>query len=294
MGRIKLETPDQVMAGVLTETTLVGRHWRCDVVLNHPGVPLYWLELRWLASRWAWRCLGAEERTFGKGTPKQGGWRYLDVGHEVLLGPQVAKLSLMDGDAPGLVLEDLHSGQRLHGDERFDFVGLGAQGPHAVGDPEERPLVDGEIFESRGRHFRLWRPQGWQPTREPVIMITERGLLLEVDRESLCVRLWSEDAEVELCGEVVRALVPYVQARLDDPRNDDGGWRTNDEILAAWIALGGNVDSPRERMNWERNKLRSLLTELGVSRSDLLFERKRTAGTWRHRVALKAEVLRMI
>jgi hypothetical protein len=34
MGMIKLETPDQVVAGVLMEATLVGRHWRCDVVLG--------------------------------------------------------------------------------------------------------------------------------------------------------------------------------------------------------------------------------------------------------------------
>jgi hypothetical protein len=97
--------------------------------------------------------------------------------------------------------------------------------------------------------------------------LTRAGAALAVDLSPLRATLLQGDAAVEIHGEPVRVLAVYLHAAQRGT-----GWLDVTTAWAAWRALGGNPESPAERMAWERGRVRAAFARAGVAGVDRLFE----------------------
>ena len=77
MGQVAIRYREHHYKRMLLASTLVGRHWRCDITIDDPRVPLYWLEVRWTGTFWSWRELTDSGGTRGTGLSGNCGWRTL-------------------------------------------------------------------------------------------------------------------------------------------------------------------------------------------------------------------------
>lgn len=280
---------------VLTETTLIGRHWRCDVQATSASVPLYWVEIRWLGEAWGWRSLSVTTETVGKGAFLSAQWRRWEVGATIRLGESVS-LQLRDDAPPSLVLEHLLTGERIDGDAVFDWVRLTDEGPCAVDADGEtlRPLADGDRVELRGAPFRIWWPSAVLDTPLATLSLRASSAGIDVDLRQLVARFHTDVGDLLLRGPLVRLLAVYVKERVEGTWDAHGGWPTNQACLTRWQALGGPVGSAAQRLNWERHRLLSQLVALGLDGTPTLFERRRQKRVWSFRIALSPERLRVV
>ena len=296
MARAVIRTLDSTRRLVLTETTLVGRHWSCAGVVDLPRVPLYWLEFRWSGTGWIWRCLGRNEDTRGPGSVLPDGWRrWPEVGRnvEIRLADSVS-VRIVDPSPPEPILESLRSGERIELDEILEhFVltadGLKHAGPGGVGTGPV--LKDGEMIGLSDGPYRLWHPQGWAPTLVDGVDLSAPDCTLVVRPAEQLALFTQGCAEAQVQGACVIYLAAYALARRDDARGLDSGYRENPEIHAAAMDLGGNPDSPTDRVNWERARVRSGLVRAGARGTDQLFERKRLGARWHIRLRLGPEAI---
>lgn len=90
--------------------------------------------------------------------------------------------------------------------------------------------------------------------------------------------------EIELSAEYVRALVPYVEARVRDLPL--GGWLQLDDAWVRWRDFGGRAESRRDRIAQDRSRLGRALGRKGVASVGSLFETARHGDAWYTRVAL--------
>jgi hypothetical protein len=271
----------------LAASTLVGRGWPCLARLEHPAVPLYWLEIRWYGGAWAWRTLAAEARTRASGTFTQGGWRtFTSAGGRaprVTLAEDVW-VELIDASAPDAFLTDVETGERVPPDDAEEDLEVHAAAilPIAAeGDPE-RAFADGAIVRVGTRVLRVHVPSREADTLGARLDLAAPDVELFLDRDALTARFVLGDAEVVARGACVRLLDVYVCAReLDTPQ---GGWLTPDEAYAEWVARGGSPSSRADRVAWERAKLRAQLSRVGATGLDALYEVRRDGETVRTRV----------
>ena len=260
----------------LAVSTLVGRHWGCGVRLGDPGVPLYWLEIRWLDGVWGWRALGAEERTRGTGSALAAGWRQLAVA-----GPRQGRVrlsadvwvELVEAGPPRPHLVDLQAGSTLDEAATAEWVELRADlvlPLDAEGDASHA-LPDGTVLAREGRAVRVHAPAGIVATMTATLDLARGRVFVDIDSAARKAVLTGDDGgAVTVRGECVRVLEVYRSARRDDvPR---GGWLSAQDALAGYVALGGAEDTALARMSWERCRLRSLLSQAGVANVSALFE----------------------
>ena len=243
----------------LAPVTIVGRHSRCDVFLALQKVPLYWLEIRWVGSRWAWRNLGDGTNTAGSGKELGRGWRTLETGGRVLRGSSV-KLHVDPDGPPTLMLWDMLKRHWVAEQGRMEILREALAEAGHVSDAD--PLVnaeDGDIVMWRGRPFRVQLP----PVDAAPIHDEEEEepepLSVEIDATNLRAVFSSGQQEYVVKGECVRVLSAYADARLS-ALDEEGGWVTLREVFETWVDMGGNPDSPERRMSWEKGKLRKQLT----------------------------------
>lgn len=293
MARALLLTDATTRRVVLPASLLVGRHWRCDVRVDEAAVPLHWLELRWTGELWAWRALGAADRTVGRGRTLPGGWRGLEVDAQVRLGNTGVALVLVDPSPPGLTLQDLDRGVWLDGEARFDVVALTPDGPRlrgSDGEPTGAPLADGAVVALDGRRWRVHHARPVVFTAAGAVALAAPGLAIDFDLSALTARLSTRQGEVVLRGGLVRPLAVYAAAVTQGPATPDGGWLRNVDAQVGMQGLGVEMAAGPERMNWDRHRLRSALQELEVGDLDRLFERKRTGRQWMHRLGVRPQV----
>jgi len=292
LGSILVGTPGDLRKLELTETTIIGRHWQCNVVLNSPHIPLYWLEIRWINGNWAWRSLGATERTKGTGTAGRHGWMYWHPRTGTKMRVNIengSRVELLDVSPPGLLLQDLFTGEQFPIPACFDYLALSNRHVYRRGQDEEDPsvaIVDGEVFEMDGKPLRLWLPVTWEATVEPLIDITHPNTEMAINPGTLTACFVNADSEIRLKGEYVRLLGVYLRARKEGSWDADGGWLSSEEAHAAWIQSGGLTSSPIERIAWMRGKARSHLIQNGAGKSETLFDRRRKNSHWEHRISL--------
>ena len=296
MATVLIRTLSSTWTSDLPEVCIVGRHPACMIRVDEPMVPLFWLELRWIGDEWSWRALSEQENTRGPGTPTGAGWRIwrarLGDRRQAIRIDSVS-LRITDPSPPEPVIEwtargicqDILSGQ--HGFVRESGELCWSSSPTSA--PVR--VVNAAQHTIDGEGARVWIPEGWSKTLRPSVSLTDHRLCLEFGEEPTRVTLTTEGMSVELTGEEVRLLRVYADARAADPRDADCGYRTTGEARVAWIALGGNPDSPPERLAWLRNRLRSMLEESGISGAETLFERRRQGRVWSHRVAVDPENL---
>ncbi len=297
MPALIIQTPRRTWESALPQATLVGRHPTCTIVIDQPEVPAHWLEVRWTGSSWAWRPLAAVDQTSGSGELLKGGWKRWRVtgggaGTGVRLGE--VRLRLVEPAAPEPVLEWLEEG----------FCSALADSPVClqptptgelltIPDTEATPrkVASGTVLTVEGRPARVWLPDGWTTTASPTVSIDAPDLLLDFGSDPCEVTLTVGRASVELHSEEVRLLRVYAEARREDPRGPESGYRSTAAAFERWVALGGKVDSSHERLSWMRHRLRSQLESLGVAAAGELFERRRTGVQWSHRLSLAPETL---
>ena len=90
-------------------SVLAGRQWTCIARFSSARIPLYWLEIRWLGERWAWRALAPNDQTRGSGTTIGEGWRQLVAGSR-LRWDDAVWLQLTGDGPPETTLWDEASG----------------------------------------------------------------------------------------------------------------------------------------------------------------------------------------
>ncbi len=277
----------------LAAACLVGRAPGCLVRMDDPAVPSHWLELRWAEGAWRWRALAGVARTRGVGMLEDDGWRSLPPStpgrpQRVRLDDLVS-VELLEGGAPETFVQDLLSGQVLCGDAIGAVAELRADGalvPFSDDDAPPASLPDGAVFVHDGRPWRVFLAASPEPTRRVRIDLARAGASVDVDPDRLRATLHQGDADVTIDGEHVRALVTYALARREDP---EGGWLSAGDAWARWRALGGNPQSPVDRMGWDRGRVRAHLARLGVGGVEGLFESRRRHGLPEVRLALRVE-----
>lgn len=298
MGTLLITAGSASRVVPLAASTLVGRSWVCLARLDHPACPLYWLEVRWMGSGWAWRALAAEERTRGAGTRLRGEWRALTSsfgrGARVTLDDACAA-ELVDDQPPRPFAIDLLTGEPLS-EEAFEArAEVRPDGVWPLGDeawPRE-PLADGQTFlapqdEGGLQVLRVHRPEAVCHTAEATIDLQRSGARWLIELAGLTATVIQGAASVEVRGECVRVLAVYARARADGPGD---GWLRPADAHRAWRKLGGSRDSPQQRVEWERARLRGRLARQGVASVDRLFELSREGDTIRTRLAVDAELV---
>lgn len=291
MGRIRITCQSQWGERELATSTLVGRHWSCDVILHSPDVPLRWLELRWMASQWGWRALTQEGDTLGAGAWLRPGWRKLELGEggrRQLRLRQVAAVELVDADPPQPFAVDLRTGRILR--QRALEERLAAAGYPRWRGPSGRPLDDGAVLLVEEEVLRLHLPQRAQRAPDMRLSILHPDTLIKLDIVELTGAVEVGPTCFPLQGEMVRVLLPYVEARLEDD-HAEGGWLTRDEAFARWLELGGNPTSRSQRLGWLRGKVREHLARCGLTGLEGLFESRRINTWYGTRIGLQPEQL---
>ncbi|MCB9743854.1 MAG: hypothetical protein H6741_17540 [Alphaproteobacteria bacterium] len=295
MATIRIRCGEVEQQRPLATSTLIGRHLACTWTIESRQVPLYWLELRWVRG-WAWRALTAQDQTRGPGRPLPGGWRRLSPGTRVH-GPGEVSVLLEEGGAPEPFLLDLERGEVLRGealDERVEQRADGLWPLGAEGRPElTRPLEDGQAFVVEGQVLRFHAGEPPAETRRCRVSLLSPACELSLAREGegWALELSEGDAELRVEAEHVRALVPYVAARIEDvPR---GGWLELDAAHQHWQELGGRSDSTRERIAQDRSRLCRTLSRLGVGAAAELFQTVRRPEGWVTRVEVEPERLHL-
>lgn len=277
----------------LPATALVGRASSCAVRVADASVPMHWLELRWSPRGWRWRTLSGDTRTRGVGALLEDGWRLLP--ESVAARPQRLRygddltVELVEGGPPERFLVDLQTGETVSGAGLESVVEVRPDALLRVDTDEDetRVLRDGDVVVQARRAWRVHLAEAPEPTLKVRIDLARGDASVELSDDAFRAMVHQGGAHAELVGEHVRALAVYAAARAaDQPR---GGWLSVDGAWAAWVASGGNPESPLERLAWDRARCRTRLAQLGVGGLDQLFECRRIGGRPHYRLGIAVE-----
>ena len=249
------------------------------------GLPLFWLEIRWLGNQWVWRVLNAENETKGRGPLLSNGWREL-TDRIIFQSTTKVQIELFDGSPPGVLVESLQNSTIVPVDE---VRGLHVSDLGYRVDLDQPLLQNGEVFVLEGHPYRLWIPQSYAPSIDSSFMVTDSDMTLDIFTSELRAEFSIGQRTVSIQGEFVRVLWVYAQERVDGE-----GWLDSQEALHLWIAFGGNSNSEAPRVSWERNKLRQALVDQQVFAVDNLFERFRQGVNWHHRLIFESTQITIV
>jgi len=298
MGFIQLDS-DEGCPVPLAPSTILGRHASCTWTIDEPTLPLYWVEIRWFDSGWAWRALGERDGTSGPTQRSAGlpaGWRALRAGSALSLADVAVRV--VEDSAPEPFGVDLVTGEVLGHEAVLDLVEARDDGWWPVEAEldlrRSRPLCDGDVIHTAERALRVHPPSElWEPTVPAWLTLLAPSTFVYVDVLDDTVRLTvsSREREVVIQGSFVRAAAPYVAARLE-PEGD--GWLTLAAAFERWLGLGGNRASKPARIAQDRNKICRGLAGNGVGNATALFETARRANGWVTRVRLSPSQLEFL
>ncbi len=145
---------------------------------------------------------------------------------------------------------------------------------------------EGPSPEGPSQAWRVHPAETPEPTARVGIDLARPGASVDIAADGLRVTVHQGEADISIAGEHVRVLTVYAMARRDD---DEGGWLGADAAWERWRSLGGNPQSPVDRLGWDRGRCRAHLARLGVGNLDLLFETRRMQGTPQVRLGLRVE-----
>lgn len=286
MGKIKIQSPTGEKTLELADSSLFGRHPICHGVLHDSRVPLYWVELRWIRGGWGWRALNLREQTRGPGYVVEADWKLLPTNG--LRPPRIScsgdvSITLLDSTKPRVFLQNLNSGEEIVGEENV-LKSLQSQGLLSSDQHSLPPgLSSGETLIMDGDSWRLFIPGLAGATQRPRLNLSEQDVKLDIHSGNLSAVFSSPNAEVEVKGEFVRTLLTYAHARR---QNSNGGWLDYASAFTLWLSLGGNAGSSKERLGWERGKIRTRLSSQGAMGTKELFSLKRKGNAAQVRLVL--------
>lgn len=284
MGAILLKTGTQTRQILLLESNGFGRSPELGAgSIEHTQIPFFWIEIRWLNSMWVWRVLNSDDKTTGKGEIVYFGWRKFEG---TIRLQQFCEIELIDNRPPEVLIENVNSKQRLSA-SMCTWLCVGDNG-YSLG--EQEPILQhGQCFVVENVVYRIWLLQSYAPSRESICSISSPTCRLEIRRASLEAVFKDKDVSVIVQGEFVRVLLVYAIDRMETD-----GWLCAQNAYDEWVNLGGNAQSEPLRISWERNKLRALLLQHGVTEVDRLFDRQRIGATWFHRLCFPAEKITLV
>ncbi len=267
---------------LLSSSNLIGRHWRCDTSVFDKRVPLYWVEIRWFDSYWAWRPLSSVEQTRGSGARMENGWRKWNKG-KISLGDSVS-LELTDDAPPTICFENLETKERKTILDMNGRVQVRNNLIFYCDDEYVLPHEDGSVIEVEGVSYRVHIPTQWISSNHIELDIAHHKVHLDIEMESLKATFTQGKVDCQIYGEPVRLLCAYAQLKQKDSEK----FFSSEEIFEQWCVLGGTNTSPLERMNWERAKIKNLLSVKQVSNVEHLFLRKKDKRKWLFRLGIHA------
>ena len=280
MGQILIKNGHRIDTHYLLESNVLGRDRSLGGNrISNGALPLFWLEIRYFKSKWAWRILNGEAQTKGSGAVLGDGWRKFS---HLIRFPEIT-VEMVDSSQPQTLIEDLLEEEFLLVNEIEELL-VNEEGCFLYGETI-RQLENFEIFTLENQKtYRLWMPEGIERSR--VCRVSVSGeVFLECDLINLQALFTSNNFEIECTGEVIRLLVVYALER----RDREEGWMSNEQVFERWLKLGGNSISEVKRMNWDRNKLCNQLYNAGLAKTMGLFEKKRVGTTWYHRLNIEPE-----
>jgi hypothetical protein len=289
MGIVRVSCGETEREVQLARSVLVGRHPTCHVVLDHPDVPVYWLELRWLGDQWGWRPFREESgRTRGAGRMIRTGWREMKEGR--IRCTDEVWIELSDAAEPQLFAEDLQTGEHLTDESLEGVVEPWSDQVRFVDwESKDSPQIkDCSVHIVEGRSLRFHVPQKLFTTNGDLLPLSSPYCELDLYPDALRATFTVGPREITVSGECVRILWVYAQVRLED-EIAEGGWLSRDEVHHLWVDLGGREDSPVMRMGWEKGKLRTRLSKAGATGLETLFENRSQHGQQVSRLAFDPE-----
>ncbi len=276
MGQLLIHSLGQTQLVSLKEHTLIGRSPKCDVLINLSPVPNIWLELRYLNGEWIWNVLNGESDTIGSGGYTYRQWRkYI----KPIRFQNLIKIELINQDAPTPLLEDAN--KRFHRLEEFPDIIQSVRGTFSLNGTH---LPIGKPFIHQENIYTLWVPGTSHITEDTnTVSISDGSLWFDLD--GLSATFDFGVVKFTAHGEAARVLHVYALAKQsDDP------WLNTEDAFLDWVSLGGNADSPTDRINWERNKILGKLNKQGAFPLVDLFKRRKKGSTWTHCLDFAGEI----
>ena len=289
MGTIVVKEGGRDRRLPLAATTVLGRHAGCTWVLEPAEVPTFWVELRWTDNGWAWRELGGDARGPRKRASRLGTeWWMLEGGQRI--NGRGAVVELEDAGPPHRFVVDLQTQDVIDGRSLVRLVADDTATPRPA-DWETRPhacppLVDGAIFTIEGHSYRFHQAAPPPPTtlRRLDLLRISCQLELRVQGGRPKLTIWDGSVEGKAKRTALWALVPYLEARLEDiPR---GGWLHLHEAHSRWQELCPGSKSGPKRVGQDRSRICRALHELGVVNPHALFAARKTNEGWLVRLDL--------
>lgn len=279
----------------ISSSTRVGRHWSNDIQLDHPNIPMYWIEIRWIGSKWCWRSLSARDRTRGKGAviddiwkelTKKGTIRLDGVSKDIFSG-----IECINDQKPELMLEDLLDRKWYFGENALKYIEVWSEGKIIPIDDIERKesLDDGDVFVSRDRVFRLHCLQDMFFTNVSSFDINDSDVFLEIDLRNRKACFIYGQQEVKVQGVAVLTLATYAKAILEEMP-----WISTSEAFEYWVILGGAEKSGASRLGWERGRVRNQLSQQRCSGLKELFQSRRIKNIYEMRLCLSKEQISFV
>ena len=268
---------------LLSSSNLIGRHWRCDTSVFDKRVPLYWVEVRRFDTYWGWRPLSYSEQTRGSGARMENGWRKWNKG-KISLGESVF-LELTDASHPTICFENLETKDRKTILDMDGRVVVRNKRIFHCDDDQSTPYEDGSVVEVQGVSYRVHIPKKWASSNYVELDIAHHNVHLDLHMDSLKATFTQGKVDCQIYGEPVRLLCAYAQLRRKDAKR----FFSSEEIFDEWCGLGGTKTSPIERMNWERAKIKNMLSVKQVSNVEQLFLRRKDKRKWLFRLGIHAD-----
>ena len=114
MGQILIKNGHRIDTHHLLESNVLGRDRSLGSNrISNRSVPLFWLEIRYFKSNWAWRILNGESQTKGSGAVLGDGWRKFS---HLIRFPEII-VEMIDASPPETLIEDLLEEEFLLVDE---------------------------------------------------------------------------------------------------------------------------------------------------------------------------------
>ena len=288
MGTVQIEYNDKTYTYTLQSSTRIGRHWSNTIQIPTEDMPLYWLEIRWRETGWAWRTLNAESETRGMGAVLQHEWRSLQHNNTVRLDG-TTQLRCINDSRPTVTVETLEHQRLLNPDEMMNVVESLDGKVYRLGELDTgNPLEDGELFQIGGHLFRAHIPAPIPETKHHLLLLDDPTLWLEVNLTTQRATFGSNQQDIHINGNAVLLIYVYAKAILDGVT-----WLSAETAFEEWLKIGGNPKSSKSRISWERGKLRNKLVKLGVGGSKNLFQSQTIEGVFEFKLNLTPEQIHL-
>jgi hypothetical protein len=298
-AHVRIVDPSPERRVPLAANTLLGRHWSCTWPLASQGVPLFWVEIRYLEKRWWWRDLD------DRAEPRNPRWQPWEPSTAI---PRPGAEVVLESDGPpAAFLQDPRTGEHVLRNDWAAWVDLDGDAllPVDVGEQAEEhaPLRDGDLFVSRGRLWRLFLAEAPAGTLRPGLDCADPFLEWQFEPAGTAWRLHLRGLHLvrSFEEEAVRMGAAYALIRLAaaqgkretccQPLERSDGFASNEEVLGVWDALGGRAENID--VNVERSHFKYMFDRAGAARWADLFESVQIGRRKIHRLAVLPARLRV-